>query len=109
METQFSNPLPIIEVRKRRPSAFKGMKKAFCIISGIVGFIVGFFLLFTIILIPLSIFIWMGSMALFAAAGDQYQVSCPSCKKKMIVGNNQEDFKCKRCSQPTIINWIDYK
>lgn len=109
MEAQFSNPLPHINVQKRKPSVMKGFKKFFLIVSGIIGMIISIFLFCTIILIPFALLMWVGSIGMFAFVGDKYQVTCPSCKKKMVVGKNQEDFKCKRCSQPTIINWIEYK
>lgn len=94
-----------INVRKRKASVFGGFKKIMCIFIGATGFACSIALFFTIVGIPLALFIWAGSIAILAAASNKYKVKCPECKKDHIIGEDQEDFTCKRCKAVTLINW----
>lgn len=104
MEQQI-NSLPTIEVELKKPNPFTFLRKICAICIGLFGILLGIGLCFTIIGIIPAIFIWIGSCAMFAGAFDYYKVECPSCKKRNYVMKKKEDFKCKRCSQPTIIQW----
>jgi hypothetical protein len=91
---------------KRKKSSFAGrFGRIFAFIIGGFGMLIAAILMITIIGIIPGFFMMMGSMGFIMASLGYQDVKCPSCDKKQTVLKNAEDFKCKRCNQPTIIHW----
>ena len=92
-----------IDVKKKKVNAFR---KVMCIFWGLTSFAISIGLFFTIVGIPLALFMFMGSFAIIGAASGKYNVKCPSCNRMHLVEEDQEQFECKKCKSTTLINWI---
>lgn len=102
--SEIAKTIQTIEV-KRKKSAAGVIGRGFCLIVGGLGFIMSALLMITIIGAIPGFFMMVGSTGFLALAIGFQNVKCPSCKKVNTVSQHAEDFKCKRCSTPVIIDW----
>lgn len=93
-----------IEVKKSKTGL---LRKLIFFPAATLGFLIGLVLCVTIIGIIPGFLMLTGSVGLFMAGLNYRQVICPHCKKKIFIANKAEDFKCKRCAKPTIIEWTN--
>lgn len=100
-----SNETLVIEVEKKKSSAFGWIGRIFAILASSVLFLVGFLLCITIIGIIFGYPMIMFAAALFALGLGWYDVKCPHCEKRSSVIVNADNLKCKKCENLTIINW----
>lgn len=94
-----------IEV-KRNKNASRILGRIISFIIGVAGLLASMILIITIIGIIPGFLLFIASLTLVALSFGFQTVKCPECKKANTVGPLAEDFKCKRCNTPVIIDWI---
>lgn len=94
-----------LDVVRKKSSLAGRFGRVIAFSMGGFGILLGGLLCLTIIGILPGFFMMMGGMGMIAASLGYQDVKCPACQKKQTVLKTAEDFKCKRCNQPTILNW----
>lgn len=101
-----TNETLVIDVVKKKSSAFKWIGKIIAFVIGGIGLIFSSLLFLTIIGIPIAVGFFFMSLTIFMMGFGKQKVECPHCKKKNFVLQTVENFTCSKCKNLSIINWI---
>jgi hypothetical protein len=95
-----------ITVKRERTLIWILPLKIITFLCGIFGVIISLFLFCTIIGIPFGLFIFVSSGALITISLSGQKVICPYCQHKNHIRKNALNFKCRKCKQLTVVEWI---
>jgi phage FluMu protein Com len=100
-------PVTTIQVPKKKITGVSLPFRVLSMVIGILGLLFGVLLCLTILGIPFAIFCFIGSVGFIAAAKGHQKVQCPHCKyDKNYVANGALNFKCRKCKNLTVIDWV---
>lgn len=98
--------LTTIQVQRKKDGLGSIIGRAFGFMIGGFMTLLGALLFITIIgILPGLGLMMFGILTLGAAVSNAQTVECPHCKKKQNVQKDVEDYRCKRCEKPVIIEW----
>lgn len=95
-----------ITLVRQKPNPFDIIGRMISAALGIFGVIVSMVMFVTVFLIPVAIFMFIGSSAFLAAAVGRQKATCPRCgHHRNYVTKRALNFKCAKCKTLTIIDW----
>jgi hypothetical protein len=99
--------LSSIDVKKKRVSLLSLPFRVILVFMALFGFLMSILLAITIVLIPIAILMWLGSVAFIALAFNLgAKVKCPHCHREQVASVYKENFKCRKCTNVTMVNWV---
>lgn len=97
-----------VNLTHKRSTVFGLIARLFMFLCGVLGILMSIVTFFTVIGIPIGIFMWIGACAMLYGALGRQQVTCPVCNhKRNYVRNHALNFKCVKCKTFMVINWMD--
>lgn len=105
METEFSQ-ISSVRLKRERSNFFSIIIRTVSFFIGLFGFIISLGMFFTLIGIPIAIFMFIGSAGFFAMSIGRQRVTCPICNHSRNYATKRAlNFTCTKCKKLTTIDW----